>query len=86
MAVRLSSHELSDLCLGKPALSVTSTIADAIEVLKTCDENLESEIRSNRPNPTAGMSVSADVAFGSALVVYTTNRLGRWSVEWPNEE
>ncbi|OMP04670.1 Cystathionine beta-synthase, core [Corchorus olitorius] len=45
MAVRLLSHELSDLCLGKPALrslSVTSTIADAIEVLKTSDENFVS--------------------------------------------
>ncbi|KAE8732161.1 CBS domain-containing protein CBSX5 [Hibiscus syriacus] len=41
MAVRLLSHELSDLCLGKPALrslSVTSTIAQALEVLKTSDD------------------------------------------------
>ncbi|KAH1120933.1 hypothetical protein J1N35_004093 [Gossypium stocksii] len=45
MAVRLLSHELSDLCLGKPALrslSVTSTIAEALEVLKTSDDNFVS--------------------------------------------
>ncbi|KAE8713647.1 CBS domain-containing protein CBSX5 [Hibiscus syriacus] len=42
MAVRLLSHELSDLCLGKPALrslSLTSTIAEALQVLKTSDDN-----------------------------------------------
>ncbi|KAE8680144.1 CBS domain-containing protein CBSX5 [Hibiscus syriacus] len=42
MAVRLFSHELSDLCLGKPALrslSITSTVADALEVLKTSGDN-----------------------------------------------
>ncbi|KAE8703245.1 CBS domain-containing protein CBSX5 [Hibiscus syriacus] len=42
MAVRLLSHELSDLCLGKPALrslSVTSTVSEALEVLKTSDDN-----------------------------------------------
>ncbi|GMJ10195.1 hypothetical protein like AT5G53750 [Hibiscus trionum] len=42
MAVRLLSHELSDLCLGKPALrslSITSTVAEALEVLKTSDDN-----------------------------------------------
>ncbi|XVE50322.1 hypothetical protein DITRI_Ditri01bG0152700 [Diplodiscus trichospermus] len=45
MAVRLLSHELSDLCLGKPALrslSVTSTIAEALEVLKTSDDSFVS--------------------------------------------
>ncbi|GMI63663.1 hypothetical protein like AT5G53750 [Hibiscus trionum] len=45
MAVRLLSHELSDLCLGKPALrslSLTSTIAEALEVLKTSDDNFVS--------------------------------------------
>ncbi|XVF18910.1 hypothetical protein REPUB_Repub11eG0064300 [Reevesia pubescens] len=45
MAVRLLSHELSDLCLGKPALrslSITSTIAEAVEVLKTSDDNFVS--------------------------------------------
>ncbi|KAK8706179.1 hypothetical protein V6N13_049754 [Hibiscus sabdariffa] len=42
MAVRLLSHELSDLCLGKPALrslSITSTVAEALEVLKASDDN-----------------------------------------------
>ncbi|XWS52041.1 hypothetical protein CRYUN_Cryun11dG0033200 [Craigia yunnanensis] len=45
MAVRLLSQELSDLCLGKPALkslSVTSTIAEVLEVLKTSDDNFVS--------------------------------------------
>ncbi|XWS27985.1 hypothetical protein CRYUN_Cryun25bG0027200 [Craigia yunnanensis] len=45
MAVRLLSHELSDLCLGKPALrslSITSTIAEVLEVLKTSDDNFVS--------------------------------------------
>ncbi|KAG4149858.1 hypothetical protein ERO13_D05G358760v2 [Gossypium hirsutum] len=45
MAVSLLSHELSDLCLGKPALrslSITSTIAEALEVLKTSDDNFVS--------------------------------------------
>ncbi|XP_022753240.1 CBS domain-containing protein CBSX5-like [Durio zibethinus] len=45
MAVRLLSHELSDLCLGKPALRsipITSTIAEVLEVLKTSDDNFVS--------------------------------------------
>ncbi|XVF70335.1 hypothetical protein PTKIN_Ptkin11bG0153600 [Pterospermum kingtungense] len=45
MAVRLLSHELSDLCLGKPplrSLSITSTIAEVLEVLKTSDDNFVS--------------------------------------------
>ncbi|XP_022717051.1 CBS domain-containing protein CBSX5-like [Durio zibethinus] len=45
MAVGLLSHELSDLCLGKPALrslSISSTIAEALEVLKTSDDNFVS--------------------------------------------
>ncbi|XWS10575.1 hypothetical protein CRYUN_Cryun38cG0008000 [Craigia yunnanensis] len=45
MAVRLLSHELSDLCLGKPALrslSITSTISEALQVLKTSDDNFVS--------------------------------------------
>jgi hypothetical protein len=36
MAVRLSGHEVSDLCLGKPPLrsiSVTHTIADALNAI-----------------------------------------------------
>ncbi|KAL4311925.1 hypothetical protein GQ457_01G004700 [Hibiscus cannabinus] len=42
MAVRLLSYELSDLCLGKPALrslSITSTVAEALEVLKTSGDS-----------------------------------------------
>ncbi|GMJ05229.1 CBS domain containing protein 5 [Hibiscus trionum] len=42
MAVRLLSYELSDLCLGKPALRslpTTSTVAEALEVLKNSDDN-----------------------------------------------
>ncbi|KAE8692286.1 hypothetical protein F3Y22_tig00110847pilonHSYRG00223 [Hibiscus syriacus] len=42
MAVRLLSHELSDLCLGKPALrslSLTYTIAEALQVFNTSDDN-----------------------------------------------
>lgn len=42
MAVSLLAHEVSDLCLGKPALralSISATIADALSVLKNSDEN-----------------------------------------------
>ncbi|KAK7331920.1 hypothetical protein VNO80_28663 [Phaseolus coccineus] len=42
MAARLSRHELSDLCLGKPplrSLSVTDTVADALAALKKIDDN-----------------------------------------------
>ncbi|GLT83367.1 hypothetical protein SLE2022_016600 [Rubroshorea leprosula] len=42
MAVTLLAHGVSDLCLGKPALrslSVTTTIADALEVLRNSDDN-----------------------------------------------
>ncbi|KAG4948446.1 hypothetical protein AAZX31_15G070300 [Glycine max] len=41
MAARLSGHELSDLCLGKPplrALSVRDTVADALAALKRIDD------------------------------------------------
>lgn len=41
MAVRLFAHEVSDLCLGKPALrsiSVADTVADALSVLKRLSE------------------------------------------------
>ncbi|TKY71683.1 CBS domain-containing protein CBSX5 [Spatholobus suberectus] len=42
MAARLSGHELSDLCLGKPALrslSVSDTVADALAALKRIDDS-----------------------------------------------
>ncbi|KAF7836740.1 CBS domain-containing protein CBSX5-like [Senna tora] len=42
MAVSLLAHEVSDLCLGKPALkplSVSATVADALAALKSSDEN-----------------------------------------------
>ncbi|MCL7026306.1 hypothetical protein MKW94_023281 [Papaver nudicaule] len=42
MAVSLLSHEVSDLCLGKPALrslSISATISDALSVLKFTGEN-----------------------------------------------
>ncbi|KAL5571456.1 hypothetical protein UlMin_021053 [Ulmus minor] len=41
MAVSLLSHEISDLCLAKPALrslSVTATVADALAALKHSDD------------------------------------------------
>ncbi|KAG2333074.1 hypothetical protein Bca52824_004254 [Brassica carinata] len=42
MAVTLLSHEVSDLCIGKPPLRclsvVTATVADAIAALKSSDE------------------------------------------------
>ncbi|KAL2341912.1 hypothetical protein Fmac_009852 [Flemingia macrophylla] len=41
MAARLSGHELSDLCLGKPplrSLSVADTVADALSALKRLDD------------------------------------------------
>ncbi|KAF8116839.1 hypothetical protein N665_0014s0100 [Sinapis alba] len=42
MALTLLSHEVSDLCIGKPPLRclsvVTATVADAISVLKSSDE------------------------------------------------
>ncbi|XP_010241981.1 PREDICTED: CBS domain-containing protein CBSX5-like [Nelumbo nucifera] len=42
MAVSLLGHEVSDLCLGKPALrslSISATIGDALSVLKSSEEN-----------------------------------------------
>ncbi|OVA00567.1 hypothetical protein BVC80_9087g64 [Macleaya cordata] len=42
MAVSLLAHEVSDLCLGKPALrslSISATIRDALSVLKITGEN-----------------------------------------------
>lgn len=42
MAVSLLAHEISDLCLGKPglrSLSLTTSIADALLVLKNSDDN-----------------------------------------------
>ncbi|KAF9666802.1 hypothetical protein SADUNF_Sadunf16G0266400 [Salix dunnii] len=42
MAVSLLAHEVSDLCLGKPALrclALTTTIAEALFALKNCDDN-----------------------------------------------
>ena len=42
MALTLLSHEVSDLCIGKPPLrclsAVTATVADAIAALKSSDE------------------------------------------------
>ncbi|KAJ6423376.1 hypothetical protein OIU84_024342 [Salix udensis] len=42
MAVSLLEHEVSDLCLGKPALrslALTTTVAEALFALKNCDDN-----------------------------------------------
>ncbi|KAJ0101863.1 hypothetical protein Patl1_04605 [Pistacia atlantica] len=42
MAVTLLAHEVSDLCLGKPALralSVSASIADALSVLRNFEDN-----------------------------------------------
>lgn len=42
MAISLLSHEVSDLCLGKPALrslSISASISDALSVLKFTGEN-----------------------------------------------
>lgn len=42
MAVTLSAHEVSDICLGKPALrsiSVSATLAHALSALKRLGEN-----------------------------------------------
>ncbi|CAN6806943.1 unnamed protein product [Brassica oleracea] len=43
MALTLLSHEVSDLCIGKPPLrclsTVTATVADAIAALKSSDES-----------------------------------------------
>ncbi|GAV86919.1 hypothetical protein CFOL_v3_30345 [Cephalotus follicularis] len=42
MAVRFLAHEVSDLCLGKPALrslSLTATVADALYALKFSEDN-----------------------------------------------
>lgn len=42
MALALLSHEVSDLCIGKPPLrclsAVTATVADVISALKSSDE------------------------------------------------
>lgn len=45
MAVSLLAQDVSDLCLGKPALrslSVSATLADALAVLKNSDDNFVS--------------------------------------------
>lgn len=45
MAVSLLADEVSDLCLGKPALralSISATIADALSALKNSDESFVS--------------------------------------------
>ncbi|KAE8691879.1 putative phosphatidylethanolamine-binding protein [Hibiscus syriacus] len=64
MAVRLLTHELSDLCLGKPALrslSVTSTIAQALEVLKTSDDIFVSVWScDHKPKTTPGFEPADD--------------------------
>ncbi|XP_050368635.1 CBS domain-containing protein CBSX5-like [Argentina anserina] len=42
MAVSFLRHEVSDLCLGKPALrslSISATVADAVEALRTSEDN-----------------------------------------------
>lgn len=42
MALSLLAHEVSDLCLGKPALkplSVSSTVADALAALKSSEDD-----------------------------------------------
>lgn len=41
MAVRFLAHEVADLCLGKPplkSLSISSTVRDALTVLKSTDD------------------------------------------------
>ncbi|XWS10545.1 hypothetical protein CRYUN_Cryun38cG0004800 [Craigia yunnanensis] len=63
MAVRLLSHELSDLCLGKPtlrSLSITSTISEPLEVLKTSDDNFVSAWSCNHKAKTSGFKSTAD--------------------------
>ncbi|KAL6196488.1 hypothetical protein ACLB2K_032103 [Fragaria x ananassa] len=42
MAVSFLRHEVSDLCLGKPALrslSISATVSDAVEALRTSEDN-----------------------------------------------
>ncbi|KAM1038762.1 hypothetical protein ACFX13_034128 [Malus domestica] len=54
MAVSFLRYEVSDLCLAKPALrslSVSATIVDALETLKTFDDNFISVWDCNHSKP-----------------------------------
>ncbi|KFK26996.1 hypothetical protein AALP_AA8G320500 [Arabis alpina] len=56
MALTLLSHEISDLCIGKPPLrclsAATATVADAIAALKSSDEPFLSVWSCNNHNDT----------------------------------
>ncbi|BBH01821.1 Cystathionine beta-synthase family protein [Prunus dulcis] len=58
MAVSFLRYEVSDLCLAKPALrslSASATVADALEALKTCEENFISVWDCNHPKTTRSL-------------------------------
>lgn len=67
MAARLLGHEISELCIGKPPLrsvSVsTTTVADALSVLKRCDESYVS-VWSCQHSWRKSKSVAADAGDG----------------------
>ncbi|XP_028807520.1 CBS domain-containing protein CBSX5 [Neltuma alba] len=61
MAVSLLAHEVSDLCLGKPALKplpLSATVADALAALKISDDNFISVWN------CSDHSVAAGIGFG----------------------
>ncbi|XP_021833489.1 CBS domain-containing protein CBSX5 [Prunus avium] len=58
MAVSFLRYEVSDLCLAKPALrslSASATVADALETLKTCEENFISVWECNHSKTTRSL-------------------------------
>lgn len=58
MAVSFLRYEVSDLCLAKPALrslSASATVADALEALKTCEENFISVWDCNHSKTTRSL-------------------------------
>ncbi|KAK3199035.1 hypothetical protein Dsin_022450 [Dipteronia sinensis] len=57
MAVSLLAHEVSDLCLGKPALralSISATVGDALSALKASGDNFISVWSCNHGNSNNG--------------------------------
>ncbi|WCJ27006.1 CBS domain-containing protein [Euphorbia peplus] len=70
MAVSLLSHEVSDLCLGKPALrslAVSATVGEALTALKRSGDRYLSE--HNLKNPAAALHAPVSVLVPKGLGV-----------------
>lgn len=72
MAVSFLAHEVSDLCLAKPALrslSVTATVADALSALKNSDETTISVWDCNHSSRSAGNGADQCRCVGKVCMV-----------------